>query len=111
MAFSSYSATPSLNVTIGGLSIAEGCAASNINDAIRQLMADGRSLSDTVSGINVSNLMPKSGAAFTGQITRNGNGGYFYNANATQGGGKVSFLASGSANPSSPAEGDMVFFY
>jgi len=111
MAFSSYYTTPSLNVTIGGLSIAEGCAAANINDAIRQLMADGRSLSDTVAAINVSNLMPTSGGMFTGQITRSGNGGYFYNANSAQSGGKISFLASGSANPASPSEGDVVFFY
>jgi len=111
MAFSDYYATPSLNVTIGGLSIAEGCAAPNINDAIRQLMADGRSLSDTVAAINVSNLMPIGGGAFAGQITHNGAGGYFYNANGAQGGGKISFLPSGSALPASPNEGDVVFFY
>lgn len=111
MAFSDYYSTPSLNVTIGGISIAEGCSASNINDACRQLMADGRSLSDTVAGINVSNLMPISGGAFTNQITRSGAGGYFYNANAAQSGGKISFLPSGSALPSSPNEGDVVFFY
>lgn len=111
MAFSDYYSVASLNVTIGGVNIAEGCAASNVNDAIRQLMADGRLLSDIVSTINTSSFMLKSGGAFTGQITRNGNGGYFYNANGSQGGGKVSFLPTGSANPSSPAEGDMVFFY
>jgi hypothetical protein len=98
-------------VSLNGISVAEGCAASNINDAIRQLAADGRSLYDTVAGINVSNLMPLSGGTFTGQIKRSGGGGYFYNANSTQAGGKVSFLATGSALPAAPSEGDMVFFY
>lgn len=37
---SSYSATPSSNSNINGINIAEGCNASGINDAIRQLMAD-----------------------------------------------------------------------
>ena len=111
MAFSSYSTTPSLNITIGGVSVAEGCAAANLNDAIRQLAADGRALSDTVNGINVSTLMPISGGAFTNQITRSGAGGYLYNANSAQGGGKVSFLATGSSRPSSPNEGDVVFYY
>lgn len=111
MAFSDYSTTPASNTSIEGISVAEGCAAANINNAIRQLMADGRLLSDAVAAINVSGLMPKSGGAFTAQITRNGGGGYLYNANSAQGGGKVSFLTTGSANPSSPTEGDMVFFY
>jgi len=48
MAFSSYSTTPSSNTTIAGLNIAENCPAGNINNAIRQLMADGKTLDDTV---------------------------------------------------------------
>jgi hypothetical protein len=111
MSFGSYSTTPANNVTCGGVSVAEDCAAGNINNAIRQLMADGKSLYDTVAAIDVSALMAKAGGAFTGQITRSGSGGYFYNANSAQSGGKVSFLADGSARPSSPAEGDVVFFY
>jgi hypothetical protein len=111
MAFSDYSTTPSLNVSIGGISSAEGCPAANINNICRQLAADGRALYDTVAAIDISALMPKAGGVFTGQITRSGGGGYFYNANSAQGGGKVSFLANGSPNPSSPSEGDMAFFY
>lgn len=111
MAFSDYSTTPASNTSIEGINVGEGCAAANINNAIRQLMADGRSLSDAVAAISVSGLMPKTGGIFAGQISRSGSGGYFYNASATQGGGKVSFLTTGSANPASPAEGDMVFFY
>lgn len=37
---SSYSATPSSNTKANGINIDEGCNAANINDAIRQIMAD-----------------------------------------------------------------------
>jgi hypothetical protein len=40
MALSDYKSDPNLNTTIGGIDIAEGCAPSGINNAIRQLMAD-----------------------------------------------------------------------
>lgn len=40
MGISSYSATPGSNTAISGISLAEGCAPSGINDALRQLMAD-----------------------------------------------------------------------
>jgi hypothetical protein len=40
MGISSYSTTPGSNTAINGINIAEGCAPSGINDAIRQLMAD-----------------------------------------------------------------------
>lgn len=40
MAISDYSTTAASNTSISGTSIAEGCAPGNINDAIRQLMAD-----------------------------------------------------------------------
>jgi hypothetical protein len=111
MAFSDYSTTPASNTTIGGVSIVEGCAAGNVNDAIRQLMSDGKALDTTVAAIDTSGFMPKSGGAFTGQITRSGRGGYLHHANSTQSGGKISILTSGSARPSSPSEGDMVFYY
>lgn len=111
MSFGSYSTTPASNVSINGINIAENCAAANVNNALRQLAADGRSLYDAVAAINVSGLMPYTGGAFTGQITRSGCGGYFYNANGAQGGGKISFLSSGSPLPSSSTEGDMVFFF
>lgn len=42
MAVSDYSTTPSANTTISGINVGEGCAPGNINNAIRQLMADTR---------------------------------------------------------------------
>ena len=111
MAFTAYSTTPASNTTIAGINVAENCPPGNMNDAIRQLMADGKALDATVAAINTAALMPYAGGAFTGQITRSTGGGYFYNANAAQGGGAISFLATGSALPASPAEGDIVYFY
>ena len=111
MAFADYSSTPANNTSIEGINIAEGCPAANINNALRQLAADGRALNDTVVGINTGTLMPQSGGAFTGQITRSGSGGYLYNAGSAQGGGAVYVLPTGTALPSSPQEGTFVFFY
>lgn len=40
MAISDYNSTPGLNTAISGINVAEGCAPGNVNDAIRQMMAD-----------------------------------------------------------------------
>lgn len=40
MAIGDYSTTPGNNAAISGINIAEGCAPANVNNAIRQLMAD-----------------------------------------------------------------------
>jgi hypothetical protein len=42
--FQSYSTTPGSNTSINGINIAEGCPPSGVNDALRQLAADGTSL-------------------------------------------------------------------
>jgi hypothetical protein len=111
MAFSAYSLTPSANLSINGVNVAENCPAANINDAVRQLMSDGRALSDTVAAINVSGYMPLTGGAFTGPITRAGAGGFLYHANATQATGPIYTQTVSTALPSSPAEGTVVFQY
>jgi hypothetical protein len=50
LAFKDWSVTPGSNVSIGGKSIAENCDPGNLNDAIRQVMADLKaSLGGTVS--------------------------------------------------------------
>lgn len=45
--FQSYSTTPGTNTSINGINIAEGCPPSGVNDALRQLAADGTSLWQT----------------------------------------------------------------
>lgn len=42
MAVKDYSTDPDMNVQISGINIAEGCAPSGINNAIRQMMADAK---------------------------------------------------------------------
>lgn len=111
MSFSAYSLTPASNLSINGISIAEGCAAANINNAIRQIAADGRELYDTVNAIDVSSYMPKAGGAFTNTITRSGAGGYWYHASATQATAPVYTQTAATALPSSPAEGTVVLQY
>lgn len=111
MSFSAYSLTPASNTSINGISIAENCPAANVNNALRQLAADGKELSDTVVAINVSSYMPLAGGAFTGSITRSGAGGYWYHAAAAQSGGAVYIQAVATALPSSPAEGTVVLQY
>lgn len=109
--FSTYSTTASANVTIRGVSMAENCAAANVNDAIRGLAAEGKELSDIVAGLNLSGYMPLAGGAFTGPITRDGAGGYWYHANSAQSGAAVYTQLASAALPSSPAEGTVVLQY
>lgn len=46
MAFSAWSSTAANNANVLGVNIGEGCAPSNVNDAIRKLMADMRAAID-----------------------------------------------------------------
>lgn len=104
MAFSSYYSTPSLNVSINGISIAENCPAANINDAIRQLMADARLFNDSIP--NVSNLMPLAGGVFTGPVTFTGKGQFLYHNDPSNASGKLTVQAAGGAW--SPSNGDIL---
>ena len=47
---SEYSTVPSSNTTVNGISIAEGCAPGNVNDAMRQIMADIAGFSAGIMG-------------------------------------------------------------
>ena len=109
MAFSAYSLTPSLNTTIGGVSIAEGCPPANLNDAMRQFAADGKALSDATP--SVAGLLPTAGGTMTGNITRSGAGPHLYFANSGFTTGAFDFQPTGTARPSSPAEGYTRFYY
>lgn len=111
MSFSNYSATPDNNTSINGINVAEGWPAANANNAFRQLMADGKELSDTVDALDVSAYMPLSGGFFTGPIVREGAGGYLYHNSSSLTSGAIYVQLSTAALPSSPAEGTIVFQY
>lgn len=62
MAVKDYKTNPDENTTISGINIAEGCAPSGINNAIRQLMADVRSDHDAQEGTNTELAKVMTGA-------------------------------------------------
>jgi microcystin-dependent protein len=60
---SEFSSTPANNTDIGGINIAEGCAPSGINNAIRELMAQ---LKDQQAGTDSDNFTVGGGFTCTG---------------------------------------------
>ena len=110
MSFGNYSTTPASNVSCNGINIAENCPAANVNDVLRQLMADGRELYNTVSSISVSGYMPTTGGAFSGGIWQAGAGAYLFFASSALGRGAVYVQPLSQALPT-PAEGIVVLQY
>jgi hypothetical protein len=106
MAVSDYNTTPSLNVTISGINVAEGCPAGNINGAFRQMMADIRVFYD--ARLDPALYVPKAGGTFTGQILRSARGGYHHNAGSADVGGAWYVIAFGASLPSGLEVGDFV---
>lgn len=109
-AFETFSTTAASNTSVGGVSIAENCPAANINDAIRYILKEGKELNTLVAAISTSTLMPKSGGAFTGTITRSGAGAFSYWASSSLTSGAEYVQPVATALPS-PAEGLKVYQY
>jgi hypothetical protein len=105
----SASESGAANNSLDGLNVGEGCPSGNVNAAIRRLMAEIRKLFNAVP--DAALLMPKVGGVFTGEVSRQGAGGYMYNSNALSIGGKVTIAPVGSALPVTPAEGDWFLEY
>ena len=69
---SQYSSNPANNTDIGGINIAENCPPSNINNAIRQLMAQLKEFQDGASGDSLTlngSLLGMGNNNFTGNST------------------------------------------
>lgn len=99
MAFSDYSTTPASNTTIGGINIAEGCPAGNINGAFRQLMADAKAEHDAQPSL--ADYVEKDGSVpFTGQPTYSGRGAFLHHNNSANSSGRIFVQASGGSAPS-----------
>jgi hypothetical protein len=106
MAVADYNVTPSLNVTISGINVNTGCPAGNLDNAIRQMMADIRV--EYSARLDPDDYVPKVGGSFTGQIARTGKGGYYHSGSTSDLGGTVHFIAFGGALPSGRIVGDWV---
>lgn len=66
---SEWSSTPANNTDIGGVNIAEGCAPSGINNAIRELMAQ---VKDMQAGTDADNFVVGGNLSVTGTTTLTG---------------------------------------
>lgn len=105
---SEFSATPEENTTIGGINVAEGCSPAGLNNVERYLAAAMRTLYNQVQ--TVAAAMPKAGGTFTGDISREGRGGYLHHAGSAQTDGRLVTLPEGSSRPAA-AEGVTVWYY
>lgn len=110
MSFADYSTNPDLNITIGGLSSAEGCPPANLNNICRQLAADGRELFNILP--TTDTLMPRAAGAFSGtQPIYTGRGAYGHWNNPALTSNRRFLQADGTARPSGAAPGDEVLYY
>ena len=114
MAFSDWSTTASENTSIGGISIAENCPPSNLNNADRELMAELRTAFspaldaffasvDLPTARSLLAVLSSAGGAVTGNIVRDTAGPRLYHTNAAYTSGRVFFTASGASDPTSLA--------
>lgn len=69
---SEWSATPANNTDVGGIDIAEGCAPSGINNAIREMMAQ---IKDMQTGADGDSLTLSGDLILTGGLTLDGSAG------------------------------------
>ena len=80
MAFSDYSLTPGDNTSIGGNNVGENCSPATINNAIRQLAADGKALSDAIAALGTGgDVQPLDASltAYAALVTAANKGLYF----------------------------------
>lgn len=110
MSFADYSLTPSANLTLAGLSLAENSTAlASLNNMLRQIMADGKELSNQVVGIG--NPLLLTGGTVTGAIVRNGRGGYYHANSVGNADPQIYTLVDGSPAPSSPPNGSIAIYH
>ena len=109
-AFATYSATPASNTTIGGLNVTENnTAVASLNNVAREIVAEGRQLYDLVAAIGSPLLL--TGGTLTGDINRQGRGGYLSSNNASYTAPQVYYVVTGGSAPSSPPNGSLIFYH
>jgi hypothetical protein len=110
MAVGDYSNTAGNNTAIAGINIGEGCSPANLNNAIRQMMADIKTFSDSVP--STATLMPKAAGTFSGtQPKYDGRGAYLHHNNAAFTSGRVFMQATGGSTPAGMIAGDILLEY
>lgn len=110
MSFADYSTTPGSNASIAGTNVAENCSPSGLNNAIRQLMADGKGLANTVAAINLSGYATLAGPVFTAVPTYSGRGAFMHHNNSANTSGRVFVQSSADATPTM-SNGDWLATY
>ena len=111
---SDWSDVPASNTTIDAVTIGESCPPANVNNALRAIMAGTRTFYDTFLALvmTVAGKLSAAGAVFTGtQPIYTGEGAVLHNVDSSNASGRVSMLATGAALPTSPGNGDIVFFF
>lgn len=114
MAFSDWSTNANLNTTVGGISIAENCPPSNLNNAQRETMAELRAAfstaldsffaaTDLPTAIAALGALKKTGDTISGNLVRDSAGPHLYHTNAAFTSGRVFFTAPGASDPTSLA--------
>ncbi|MFT9121487.1 MAG: hypothetical protein ABF461_04285 [Zymomonas mobilis subsp. pomaceae] len=121
MSFSDWSQNADSNSNIGGISIAEGCPPGNINNALREMMAEIRSAinnsmdsalasGDMASFRSAIGALSETGGDVEGILRQKGQGVFPYFANTVFSGGRIYLTNSQASDPTSQP-GDIWLIY
>lgn len=109
-AFADFSSNPANVTTIAGLSCSENTTGmASVNNQLREVAAQGRQLYDIVMALGTP--VTTAGAAFAGNITRVGYGGYYCANDSGAAAPKIYTLVDGSPAPISPPNGSLAFYH
>lgn len=111
---STWSETPASNTTVDGVNIAEMCSPGVLNNAIRSVMAGVKTFNVAYTALvsTVAGKVNAAGGTFSGtQPVYTGEGAFLHHQSSSNSSGRVYLLADGASRPSSPANGDIVFYY
>lgn len=121
MSFSDWSQNADSNSNIGGISIAEGCPPGNLNNALREIMAEMRSAinramdgalnsGDMASFRQAIGALANSGGDIDGILRQKNQGIYPYFSDSSFSGGRIYLTNSQAADPTSQP-GDIWLIY
>lgn len=114
MAFADWSTSNAANTTVGAISIAENCPAANVNNALREIMAEIRvafnpALDPFHASVSVAlartalGALSSAGDTISGNLIFLGAGPHLHHTNPAFGSGRVFYTAVGASDPTSLA--------